>query len=199
MNTALIVALLTATFAAEPAPDKTAGDQPPATKPDTTKLDAKTPDSTKPDAKKPDPNKPRTVRTPRTIRGVAGKPISLPEKYPTVGEPIVIMLTGMAATANVIEFTYQPDSRVVKKQTLTRSNEFTGANITRVTWTPIRAGIVTIKAINTESGKPTVLATKDVSVQFDGTPIGGLLIFIFAGLVLFGGVWFSMRLIFAKN
>jgi hypothetical protein len=52
------------------------------------------------------------------------------------------------------------------------------------TWQPARAGVVRLA-----SGE----AQQNVSVRYDTFPVGGLLVMLLAGLILFGGIAFSMR------
>lgn len=104
--------------------------------------------------------------------------IKVADKFPTVGKRTVITL---GIPADKITFIYQPDAPVARKVTLETNGRL------EVDWTPEKAGVVTIKA-----GK----ASKDVSVRFDGTPIGGLIMMLLAGLVLFGGVAVCMTVLF---
>lgn len=154
MNLALILSLVTASFAAEPPAPKA----------------------------KPKP------------------PIELPANlsFPTVGKAVAINLNGAAATAKSLCFVYQPDSRVVKVQWMPAKSA--------LSWKPERHGIVSIRAMSIAAksasdclDKKKVLAARDVSVRFSGLPLSGVLIFLGAGLVLFGGVFLSMRLIFAQT
>jgi hypothetical protein len=105
--------------------------------------------------------------------------LELPEKYPVEGQPTMIKLT---LPTDQITFTYQPAAPIARTVTL----ETNGA--TEIPWIPERAGIV---SINTD------FEQKDVSVRFSGTPVSGVLIFLFAGLVLFGGASVCLRALFA--
>lgn len=131
-----------------------------------------------------------------TLELVVKPALVLPKdlKYPVTGEAVTITLHRIPALC----FVYQPDSRVVKLQTMATAGK------TQVSWKPERHGIVTIRAMTQAIKDPKqchdkkkVAASIDVSVKFSGLPLSGVLIFFGAGLILFGGVWFSMRLIFA--
>jgi len=107
----------------------------------------------------------------------AKQSISVADKFPTVGRKTVITL---GKPSPKITFIYQPDAPVARKVTLATHGRL------KVDWTPQNAGVVTIKA-----GK----VSKDVSVRFDGTPAGGLIMMLLAGLILFGGVGVCMTVI----
>src|SRR5690606_956118 len=89
---ALVLTLVTASFAAEPAAQPAAVDQPAAAKPADPAARSK--------PAKPPP------------------PFALPGKYPVADTPITITLSGAATGASYLRFTYQPDSRVETKQTV---------------------------------------------------------------------------------
>ncbi len=116
--------------------------------------------------------------SPSAMGQSAKQSISIADKFPTVGRRTVITL---GIPADKITFIYQPDSLVARKITLETNGRL------KVNWTPNKAGVVTIKAGN---------ASRDVSVKFDGTPLGGVFMMLLAGLVLFGGVALCAKLIF---
>lgn len=107
--------------------------------------------------------------------------LELPEKYPVEGKPTTITLS---QPVDEITFTYQPAAPIARTVTLKTNGAM------QVPWTPERAGIVSIKAGAEQ---------KDVSVRFAGTPVPGVLIFLFAGLVLFGGATVCLRALFART
>jgi len=104
--------------------------------------------------------------------------IRVADKFPTVGQKTVITLGVPADSITVI---YQPDAPVARKVTLQTQGRL------QVDWTPAKAGVVSIRAGS---------ASKDVSVKFNGTPVGGVLMLLLAGLVLFGGIALCMALVF---
>lgn len=107
--------------------------------------------------------------------------ITVDTKFPTVGRKTVITLESPAEAITVI---YQPDAPVARKVTLKTHGKL------RVVWTPEKAGVVSLRAGT---------ATKDVSVKFNGTPVGGVLMMLFSGFVLFGGIAVCMALVFKSK
>lgn len=105
--------------------------------------------------------------------------LELPEKYPVEGQQTIITLS---EPVDEITITYQPAAPIARTVTLPTNGQL------QVPWEPDRAGVVSIQA-GTE--------TKKVSVRFSGTPVSGVLIFLFAGLVLFGGATVCLRALFA--
>ena len=101
--------------------------------------------------------------------------ISTEPAAPVRGEPVTVTL---GAPADELLVTYRPNSGIAVEETVPVSG-------TRATWTPSRAGVVSLA---TPDG-----TSQNVSVRFDETPVSGLLILIVAGLVLFGGAAFAMR------
>ncbi len=96
--------------------------------------------------------------------------ITVEHKFPTVGKTTTITLT---TPADAITITYRPDAPTVEKHETLPTN---GAN--EIQWQPLYAGVVKIQA---------GAASKDISVQFDGLPISGILMMLIAALILFGG------------
>ncbi|HUH03957.1 MAG TPA: hypothetical protein VML75_18300 [Kofleriaceae bacterium] len=105
--------------------------------------------------------------------------LELPEKYPVEGQQTIITLD---APVDQIVITYQPAAPIARIVVLPTNGQL------QVPWEPERAGVVSIQA-GTE--------IKKVSVRFSGTPVSGVLIFLFAGLVLFGGASVCLRALFA--
>lgn len=106
----------------------------------------------------------------------SGQPVTLAPEIPEVGQEATIRL---AEPADYVVVTYRPNSIIAQRDTI-RIGGFDS-----VKWTPKRAGVVRI-------GLPDG-GGQNVSVQFTGVPLSGLLILIFAGLILFGGAVFAMR------
>ena len=98
-----------------------------------------------------------------------GVDIAVLDPTPTVGKQTWIQLSEPVQEVRV---TYQPDAPVARTFVLTTAGR------KRVPWTPQRAGVVTIQAKETK---------KDLSVHFDGVPVSGVVVCVFAGLILFGG------------
>lgn len=98
------------------------------------------------------------------------------------GEPVEIPLPPSADTLLV---TYRPSSAIARRVMLPASGG--GA----VRWTPTDAGVV---ALSTPGGP-----SQNVSVRFRGIPIGGLVVLLFAGTVLFGGAAFALKKLFEDD
>jgi hypothetical protein len=105
--------------------------------------------------------------------------IELPQKYPVERQTTTISLT---EPVDEIAVTYQPAAPIERTVVLKTNGQLV------VPWTPEQAGVVSIQAGS---------ETKKVSVRYAGTPVLGLLIFLFAGLVLFGGAAICLRALFA--
>jgi hypothetical protein len=113
--------------------------------------------------------------------GPASADIVLRTQHPTEGESTDIFVQGddgAPVSDAMVTVTYRPGSSVELTDTLGT----TGAS-GRLNWTPVTAGIAAINATWGEESNTSV----NVSVKFAGTPIGGVLIMIFAGLLLVGG------------
>lgn len=102
-------------------------------------------------------------------------------RYPTVGEPTVITLE---APADQVTITYSPGAPIATTQTLS-----TGGKL-EVPWTPETPGVASVVA-----GADST----NVSVKFDGVPGLGLVIFLIAGVILFGGAAVCLRALFAGS
>lgn len=113
--------------------------------------------------------------------------IVLSDPYPTNGTPTTITITNEnhAPVGNIaISVIYRPNSKVKKVTENIGRTDRSG----RFEWTPEEAGICTIKAQNEAQG---INLSKNIAVKFSGFPIGGLIIFLFAGVLLYGGIAFS--------
>lgn len=94
--------------------------------------------------------------------------------------------------ADEIKAVYSPSSRVESTQTI-KVEKLTPPKPGKpylTAWIPERAGVVTVTA-----GK----ASRNISVRFDGIPVGGIIIMVIAGLILFGGVFVSMKSILSDG
>lgn len=96
------------------------------------------------------------------------------------GQPVTITAPG----ADTLVITYRPGSNIsqVKRISLTE---------TGYTWTPHTAGIT---ALSTPGG-----AAQTVSVRFNRLPLPGLIVFIIAGTILFGGAALASVKLFGKG
>jgi hypothetical protein len=126
------------------------------------------------------------MRLPLLLAALAFGPAALAQiavspEAPVRGQPVEVVLD---TPAEALLVTYRPNSGIAVEETVPVDG-------TRAVWTPSRAGVV---ALATPEG-----ATRNVSVRFDETPVGGLLILIGAGLVLFGGATFAMRALLSDD
>ena len=120
---------------------------------------------------------------------VAAAPPSTSERFPVAGKATSI---ATSPGADSIQVTYSPSSSVVKTETL-EVKKLTPPRPDKpylTVWVPQRAGVVELAA----GGE-----TARVSVRFDGVPVSGIAIMIVAGLILFGGVFWSMRSILTSD
>lgn len=102
--------------------------------------------------------------------------VELPERF-TEGEPIELAVQG----ASSLEVTYRPGTVVPEKETLPIENG-------RLTWTPLHPGVVELAFVEGDERD-----VRKVSVRFGSIPVGGVLVFLFAGGVLFGGAAWAFR------
>ncbi len=105
--------------------------------------------------------------------------MKLASQYPVVGQPTTISLD---APSKDVTITYQPGAPIAQTQTLHTDGQL------QVQWTPERPGVASIVA---DGGH------QNVSIRFDGTPGLGVVIFLFAGIVLFGGAAICLKALFA--
>lgn len=95
------------------------------------------------------------------------------------------------AAATTLSVTYRPNSKTSEVQTV--GNPIDGV----FQWTPTDPGLAALSVLGPDGQS---LATKNVSVRFAQTSIVGLVVMIFAALVLFGGATISIRaLLSAEN
>jgi hypothetical protein len=109
--------------------------------------------------------------------------VSTSDRFPVVGKATSVT-TGPEADS--IELLYSPSSEVEARQSVP-IRKLTPPEADKpyhTAWIPERAGVVALTAGGT---------TVNVSVAFDGIPIGGIAIMLIAGLILFGGTFVSVR------
>jgi len=111
--------------------------------------------------------------------------IILPTRFPVQNEKTRIHLqteAGNPIAGAHVTATYRPGSRVEKESEVGITDSGGG-----VDWTPEEAGIVAITAaFPNEEGNEVTVQT-NVSVKFASTPLSGVLIMLFAGILLLGG------------
>lgn len=101
----------------------------------------------------------------------------------TEGKTVDLNLTAFIdSNAKSLTMIYNPDSET--------SHEEAYPFAQTISVTPLRAGIVEIIVADE---KDMEICSIKKSIHFDGVPISGILIFLFAGLFLFTGAFFSLR------
>lgn len=112
--------------------------------------------------------------------------LSLDGEFPIVGKGETVSLTGVENAENLrLWVIYSPNSETQTEEEIGR---FSSAGA--ITWNPTRFGIATLSVRDDQGG---VVATENVAILFSKTPGSGVLVMIFAGVLLFGGAAFSLR------
>ncbi len=106
--------------------------------------------------------------------------LSVTPDVPTVGEPVTVTFS---APVDSVTVTYRPGAVTAHEERFT-------PGAAAFTFTPERAGVVSVA-----SGD----ASQSLSVRFRGTPVGGLIVMILAGLILFGGAGLALRALLADG
>lgn len=110
------------------------------------------------------------------------------DAYPLINTPTQIMISH-ASYPDLSRFkvvvTYRANSSTSHEEVLGTPNADG-----YVSWTPQEAGITTLKATAPalETGTKDIIIEKTVSVRFGSFPLTGILIFILAAGILFGGL-----------
>ena len=106
--------------------------------------------------------------------------------HPIRGKAVTIRLTGAEGTGPfTLEATYRPNSQTERTETVGVFDE-SG----EVLWTPRDAGITRLRALDPDGGE---LWSGNTAVWYPSLSVSGILIFLFAGFLLFGGASLSMR------
>jgi len=112
--------------------------------------------------------------------------IELGAPNPTEGMPAVVSLAGAEADASYrLVVVYRPNSRTEEREEIGLLGP--GGE---VSWTPKHAGITRL-SIEGTGGEEVV--SRNVAVRFRSPPALGVIIFLVAGALLFGGASLSMR------
>lgn len=111
---------------------------------------------------------------------------------PVEGEVCRVVVTdaGVPAAGIALAVTYRPNSAVAHTEPLGQTDE-----AGTVAWRPPSAGIATLTASAGERSP----AALNVAVRFRGVPVGGILVMLMAGFVLFGGNCYSFAKTFGKT
>jgi len=102
---------------------------------------------------------------------------------PTRGEPVTVRATGKDGAPIVgkaVHALYLPNSKTERREQVGTTGS-DGA----VSWTPTAPGIATVEVA--DGGSQTV------AVRFDAFPISGLVVFVLAGALIFGGLLKAYR------
>ena|GEM_PF-2416116 len=120
--------------------------------------------------------------------------ITLSDEFPRVHQMTDITVLdqkGVPVEGAIIGLTYRPNSMVERSVTLEEQTDSLGT----ISWIPDDAGLCSITASNAR--KPdSLLASTDVSVRFESFSPQGILVFLVAFVVLFGGTTLSIIMLF---
>ena len=112
--------------------------------------------------------------------------LTLDDEFPVVGRDQVVSISGVEGREDLnLWVIYSPNSATQTEVEIGRFS--TGGTIA---WNPERFGIATLSARDSEGRS---IARENVAVLFERTPVAGMMVMIFAGLLLFGGAGFSLR------
>lgn len=118
--------------------------------------------------------------------------LDLDQEFPVVGQIMTVTVSGSGGAEDLdLWVVYSPNSE-------TSTEEKIGGVpvLGEVPWTPARSGIATV-SVRDASGQ--ILAAENVAILFESTPSSGVMVMIFAGILLFGGAGFSMRSVLASG
>jgi hypothetical protein len=126
-----------------------------------------------------------------------------------------LALVAMAAPCSAVELAFEDDFPIVgRTETVTVEGAGPGVDLSlwviyspnsetsteekiglvpatgEVEWSPSRSGIATVSVRGDEG---TVITSENVAIIFAETPMAGVMVMIFAGLLLFGGAGYSLR------
>lgn len=127
----------------------------------------------------------RLVAQAIVLEDASGAPVA----FPVVGSTFTVKVDGAAVQAVKLRVQYRPNSK-------TSVDEEVEASAAGVSWTPLHAGLASISVVGPGD---QVLATRTVSVRFAALSSVGLVVMIFAALLLFGGAAISIRALLADG
>ncbi len=112
--------------------------------------------------------------------------IELVEEFPLHGEAQKVTLVGAeAGRVYDLSVTYRPNSETAEEELVGRFGEDW-----TISWIPRIPGITSLQVLGSEGA---VIASRNVATRFSSPPLSGILVFLLAGLLLFGGATYSMR------
>jgi hypothetical protein len=105
--------------------------------------------------------------------------------FPVVGKSDNVSLTGVGDASDLtLWVVYSPTSETQTEEEIGR---FPADG--RIAWEPSRFGIATLSARGDDGG---VVVGENVAILFAATPVAGVMVMLFAGVLLFGGAVISM-------
>ena len=120
--------------------------------------------------------------------------ITVSDEFPLIHRTTTITVLdqqGAPVEGAVIGLTYRPNSMVERSLILEDLTDSLGT----IPWTPDVAGICSITASDTLLPDSLITST-DVSVRFRSFSLQGIVVFLVAFVVLFGGTTFSIIMLF---
>ena len=125
------------------------------------------------------------------LLGFSGGPalatdLTLDDDFPVVGKDQNVSISGVERADDLrLWVIYSPNSETQTEEEIGR---FSSDGV--ITWNPTRFGIATLSARDDQGA---AVAVENVAVLFATTPTAGVLVMLFAGVLLFGGAAFSLR------
>jgi len=122
----------------------------------------------------------------------AAADLAVDDDFPVVGKPISVSISDADGFENLeLRVVYAPNSET---QSIEEIGRFSPEGT--VVWNPRRFGIATL-SVRTADGEK--IASENVAILFAETPAAGVLVMIFAGILLFGGAGISLRSVLSSG
>ena len=123
---------------------------------------------------------------------VSAAELSMDDEFPVVGQDRVVSVSGVERAEDLVLWVvYSPNSETSTEEEVGRFSP--GGT---VTWSPSRFGIATLSA---RDAGGQVVAAENAAILFAETPPAGVLVMLFAGVLLFGGAAYSLRSVLASG
>jgi len=125
------------------------------------------------------------------LLGLCGGPawaieLTLDDEFPMVGIDQIVTITDVERAESLrLWVIYSPNSETQSEEEIGR---FSSDGV--ITWNPTRFGIATLSARDDQG---VAVAIENVAIIFAKTPTAGVIVMLFAGVLLFGGAAFSLR------
>ncbi len=118
--------------------------------------------------------------------------LSIDDDFPVVGRDQRVSVSGAEGAESLgLWVVYSPNSETMAEEEIGRFSS-DGTAI----WSPSRFGIATLSA---RDAGGEVVAAENVAILFAETPATGVLVMIFAGILLFGSAGFSLRSVLSSG